>query len=194
MLKFHQHSVLIQHLKQGDEHAFGFLIEKYHRLLCTFAFSLSRDTGKSEDIVQNVFLKVWEQRTSLNAEYSLKSYLHKLTYNEFIDQTRKQKSMFSLEIKYADTLNQWFEQKDLEQINTIMNIVKAEIDNLPPQCKKVFILSKQDGLTNQEISDYLKITKKAVEAQITKAFKLLRDKMGGDSKIILFLLANQNQS
>lgn len=188
MLKFHQHSVLVEHLRQGDEKAFTYLIREYHQLLCTFAYSLSRDTDKSEDIVQNVFLKVWEQRSQLNAEYSLKSYLHKLTYNEFIDQNRKQKSMSSLEKRYAETLNNFFEEKDWEQINTIIAIVKVEINNLPPQCKNVFMLSKQDGLTNIEISEHLQISVKAVEGHITKAFSLLRKKMGEKINPILFLL------
>ncbi|TXN36780.1 RNA polymerase sigma-70 factor [Flagellimonas hymeniacidonis] len=188
MLKFHQHSVLVEHLKQGDEKAFAHLIQEYHQLLCTFAYNLSKDTGKSEDIVQNVFLKVWEQRSQLKAEYSLKSYLHKLTYNEFIDQTRKQKSMSSLEKKYVETLNNFLEQKDWDQINKVITVVKAEIETLPPKCKKVFTLSKQDGLTNIEISEHLKISVKAVESHMTKAFSILRKKMGDKIKTILFFV------
>lgn len=178
----------MEHLRQGDEKAFTYLIQEYHQLLCAFAYNLSRDTGKSEDIVQNVFLKIWEQRSKLNAEYSLKSYLHKLTYNEFIDQNRKQKSMSSLEKKYVETLNNFLEEKDWEQINTIIAIVKLEINNLPPKCKKVFMLSKEDGLTNIEISEHLQISVKAVESHITKAFSLLRKKMGEKINPILFLM------
>lgn len=90
--------------------------------------------------------------------------------------------------KYAETLNNFLEEKDWEQINTIIAIVKVEINNLPPQCKKVFILSKQDGLTNIEISEHLQISVKAVESHITKAFSLLRKKMGDKVNPILFLL------
>ncbi len=63
-----------------------------------------------------------------------------------------------------------------------MKLVKQEIENLPPKCKQIFLLSKQDGLTNTEIAEFLNVSIKSVEAHITKAFSILRKTVGGKSE------------
>ncbi|CAN0596932.1 unnamed protein product, partial [Laminaria digitata] len=70
----------------------------------------------------------------------------------------------------------------------IIERIGKEVQNLPPKCREVFILSRKDGLTNVEISDYLNISIKTVEAQITKAFSVLRNKLGDKYDTILFLV------
>jgi RNA polymerase sigma-70 factor (ECF subfamily) len=72
--------------------------------------------------------------------------------------------------------------------------VKLEIENLPPKCKQTFLLSKQEGLTNMEIAEYLNVSIKSVEAHITKAFSILRKKVGDKMNGILFLLFGINST
>ena len=67
-------------------------------------------------------------------------------------------------------------------------MVKKEIQNLPPKCKQVFLLSKEDGLTNIEISDYLHLSKRTVETQISKAYSIIRKKIGSKTNYILFMM------
>ncbi len=69
-----------------------------------------------------------------------------------------------------------------------MKLVKQEIENLPPKCKQIFLLSKQDGLTNIEIAEFLNVSIKSVEAHITKAFSILRKTVGEKVNSVLFLL------
>ena len=93
---------LINALKKGDSKAYTFLVNNYHHRLCVYAFTLSNDHDLSEDIVQNVFMSVWKNKHKLKDDFTIKSYLYKSVYNEFIDQYRKQKSVLALEKKHID--------------------------------------------------------------------------------------------
>jgi RNA polymerase sigma-70 factor (ECF subfamily) len=185
---YNDNATLIESLSQGDESAYTYLIDTYHHKLCVYANSLVKNVYSAEDIVQNVFIKVWEQRTRLKTDHALKSFLYKLVYNEFIDLYRKNQSLFSLEKSYYDALNTVIQDDDSESFQRVLNVVNKEIQNLPPKCKQVFILSKKEGLTNIEIAEHLDVSIKTVEAQITKAFSILRSSLDERVKSILFLL------
>ncbi|MCA1919303.1 MAG: RNA polymerase sigma-70 factor [Flavobacterium piscis] len=185
---YDNNATLIESLSKGDEGAYNYLIDTYHHQLCVYANSLVKNIYSAEDIVQNVFIKVWEQRTRLKPDHALKSFLYKLVYNEFIDLYRKNQSLFSLEKSYYDALNSVIQEDDSESFQRVLNVVNREIQNLPPKCKEVFILSKKEGLTNIEIAEHLDVSIKTVEAQITKAFSILRSSLEEKIKSVLFLL------
>ncbi|WKL49345.1 RNA polymerase sigma-70 factor [Flavobacterium pectinovorum] len=185
---YNDNNLLIEALRNGDEKAYAYLIDTYHHKLCVYANSLVKNIYSAEDIVQNVFIKVWEQRTRLKSDHALKSFLYKLVYNEFIDLYRKNQSLFSLEKSYYDALNSIVFEDDSESFQRVLNVVNKEIQNLPPKCKEVFILSKKEGLTNIEIAEHLDVSVKTVEAQITKAFSILRTSLEEKVKNVLFLL------
>ncbi|PIF29689.1 RNA polymerase sigma-70 factor (ECF subfamily) [Flavobacterium sp. 9] len=185
---YNDNDILIESLKNGDEKAYTYLIDTYHHKLCVYANSLVKNVYSAEDIVQNVFIKVWEQRTRLKTNHAIKSFLYKLVYNEFIDLYRKNQSLFSLEKSYYDALNSIVLEDDSESLQHVINVVNKEIQNLPPKCKEVFILSKKEGLTNIEIAEHLDVSIKTVEAQITKAFSILRSSLDEKIKNFLFLL------
>lgn len=186
--KFLHDTSLNQNLIKGDEKAYVYLLEQYHKPLSVYVFGLIKDKDRVEDIVQNVFVKTWEQRQRLNVNLPIKSFLYKLAYNEFIDQYRKHKAITALEKVYFEALEHIVEQKNREEIKVLFEKVKLEMENLPPKCQKVFMLSKQEGLTNVEISEYLNVSVKTVEAQITKAFSILRKKLVDKIKINLLLI------
>jgi len=179
---------LIDSLKKGDAKAYTYLINNYHHKLCVYAYTLTHNHDDSEDIVQNVFIRVWKKRDRLKSDFSLQSFLYKSVYNEFIDQYRKNKHVLPIEKKYIDALSTTIEKENEDHLNHLINLVKIEIEKLPPKCKQTFLLSKQEGLTNIEISEYLNVSIKSVEAHITKAFSILRQKTGEKLNNILFLL------
>ena len=185
---FNDQSLLIEGLKKGNEEAYVYLVENYHNRLCAYANSLMRDDLLAEDIVQNVFVQIWEKRNKLNHELSLDSYLYKSVHNKFIDEYRKGKAVMALEKKYMTALELAVEEKDEVQEQKILNVLFAAIQELPPKCKQIFIMSKKEGLTNIEISQCLNLSKKTVESQITKAFRILRNKMGEKYETILMLI------
>lgn len=184
--KFNEDKVLIEHLKKGDEQAYNYLTDKYHHLLCAFANSLVRNNFQSEDIVQNVLLNIWIKREYLKEDTNIKSFLLKSVKNEFINQYRKNKSTLALEKIHIKAHEFVMDDDENESTEQLVKILKLEIQNLPPKCKEIFILSKQEGLTNLEISIYLQINIKTVEAQITKAYNKLREKIDKNLHALFF--------
>ncbi|GEL09275.1 RNA polymerase sigma-70 factor, ECF subfamily [Flavobacterium glycines] len=179
---------LIQALKKGDPKAYTYLVNSYHHKLCVYAYSFTHDHNLSEDIVQNVFMRIWNKRENLKDEFSIINFLYRSVYNEFIDQYRSQKSFYPLEKKYIDALNTIVETEDEHSLERIIKLVKREIQNLPPKCKEIFLLSKEEGLTNIEIAEYKNVSIKSVEAHITKAFSILRNSLGEKADLYLFLM------
>ena len=165
---------LISSLKKGHESGYTFLVKLYHKKLCIYAISLTKNHDLAEDIVQNVFINIWKNRLKLKDDFLVKNYLYRSVYNEFIDQYRKHKSLLPLEKKHIDALTYLVEDNNGNPLDKLINSVKKEIENLPPKCKQTFLLSKKEGLTNVEIAEYLNVSIKSVEAHITKAFSILR--------------------
>lgn len=168
---------LIKKLKDNDASAWGEIVNLYSDQLFAYALSLCSDRELSSDIVQHVFITVFETRHNLNPDYSLKSYLYKSTYNKFIDDYRKKKSMSALHDQYYFMLNQFATNNSDEDLSEKLRSMNLMISKLPTKTKAIFTLSKQSGLSNIEISESLNISIKTVEGHITKAFKLLREEV-----------------
>lgn len=86
---FSDNSALVDALKNGNSQAYAYLMDAYHKKLCVYAYGLTKDHDKAEDIVQNVMVRIYKKHKLLKAERSLQSFLYKSVYNEFIDQYRK---------------------------------------------------------------------------------------------------------
>lgn len=184
----------LKKLKKGNQEAYSYLVDKYHHELCVYAGSLSRDIYLAEDIVQNVFLKLWEKRDKLNTKFSIKGFLYRSVYNEFIDQYRKKSNLAIVEEHYNNKLKAIASEETSDETANLIALVKKEIQNLPTKCKQMFLLSKQQGLTNVEIAQYLNITTKAVERQMSRAFSTIRKNLGKKMHTILFLLFGNRNS
>jgi RNA polymerase sigma-70 factor (ECF subfamily) len=166
----------IDKLKDGDDYSWNNLVRDYRNKLFAYAYSLSKDKELSLEIVQQVFVKVYIVRKRLNPKLSIKTYMYKSVFNEFINCLNKKKKIYSLHNDYN------FGQIHLYENDTTTDEIKVEkielvnklIDQLPKKTKKVFVMSKKRGFCNLEISEILKIHPKTVEGHITKAYKLLR--------------------
>src|SRR5665811_848739 len=153
---------LAQRLISGDSKAYDFLMDFYYQSLCGYAQSLCHDHAFAEDIVQNVFVTIWTNRKNINPKLSIKSYLYKSVYNEFIDQSRKNKPVIYLEKKYFEAIDLVVDIEP-EKLDALIKLMNAEIENLPSKCKEIFLMNKKEGLTHTEISEYLNISIKTVE-------------------------------
>lgn len=185
--KFLNNRKLVQYLKKGNEIAYSYLVELYYEKLCDYASNLARDSFRSEDIVQNVFIRMWQQREKLNFNISIKSYLYKSVYNEFVDQYRKDVAMTSLEKKYIKDINSNIKSSDNDKTERLIALVEKEIEQLPPKCKETFLLNKKEGLTYVEIAEFRNVSVGTVEKQMNKAFCLIRNKIKGKMLSFLFL-------
>ncbi len=186
-IPYKDEAVLIAALRKGEESAYSYLMDSYHHKLCLYAYSFCKDRNLAADMVQNVMLRLWKKRTSLKTNLSLRSFLYRSVYNEFLDQYRHRKFILNLEKEYMTAINTLIED-DEHNLDRLIQHVKKEIDNLQPRCKEIFLLSKYEGLTNTEIANYLNLSVKTVENQMTRAYAQLRDKVDKKLQSILFLL------
>lgn len=187
-MNYDDNDLLVDQLQKGNEKAYVYLVDTYNKRLFGYAVTLTNDHAQAEDILQNVFLKAWKQRKKIGIKSSLQNYLFKSVYNEFINQYKRKRSTMILEQKYFASLEKAVNMYDDQSFESIIARITLEIQNLPPKCQEVFILSKKEGLTNMEISEYLNVSMKTVEAQITKAFGILRKRLGEKYKSFLILI------
>jgi RNA polymerase sigma-70 factor (ECF subfamily) len=181
-------NILIENLKKGNEDSFVYLMNTYHDKLCVYARGLTKDHYTAQDIVQNVFLRVWEQRKKLNSSLNLNNFLYKSIYNEFIDHYRKIKLLTPLEEEHIKQLNTIVSEQKASEIDRLVELVKQEIENLPPKCKSVFTMGKLEGLTYVEIAEHQQVSIRTVEMHMSRAFEIIRKKIGDKTNTILFLL------
>lgn len=141
--------------------------------------SYVRSEKESENIVQDCFLAIWEKRESLIFDEHLKSYLYTTVKNKSLNYLTKKKIFVDetqghgLEVTgNMPSPVQKLTQKETEKI------VFHAIDSLPPKCKRIFLLSRQEEMSYKEIAELLEINIKTVENQIANALKIIREKMG----------------
>lgn len=120
----------------------------------------------------------------MNTNYSIKSFLYKSTYNEFINQYHKNRAISILEKVYAKALEATVKDENIELLERKISLLTKGIKILPRKCKETFLLSKKERLSNIEIAEHLNISIKTVEGQITKAYHLLRRNIGTQFKEI----------
>lgn len=179
---------IVAQLIKGDENAYAYLVDLYYDSLCIYANNLARDNFESEDIVQNVIVKLWQRRHKLSEDISIKNYLYKSVYNEFVDSYRKHAAVSALEKKYIEGLDTFYETEDQRDTLPLKTLLEKEIAQLPNKCRETFLLSKRDGLTYTEIAEYKNISVNTVENHMVKAFSILREKLKNKAKLFLYFL------
>lgn len=169
---------------------FGELFHTYYEKLHRYAYTLLKDNDEANDAVQAVFTRLWEKRDEIVFEDAIKGYLYRATHNYCLNNIRQ-----------ADTRGRYIQHqsrdKQAEQTRDATDkVVAAElqarihnaIDSLPAQCKLIFRKSREEGLKYAEIAEELSLSVKTVEAQMSKALRILREKLAGYIEIILILL------
>ena len=164
---------LIIGLKKGDMRAYERAFHSYYPKLVHFADYIVRDFALAKDLVQNVFMKVWRFRERLDSNLSLNNYLYVLTKREILNYLRSKKTFESL-----DTLTELPGNNRATDANVDISIIREQVDKLPVQRRKVFMMSRFYGLSNKEIAQQLSLAEKTVERHITLADKQLRDDIG----------------
>lgn len=165
---------LLHKLKMGDENAYHTVFKTYFPVLVAFANKYVNDLDLAKEIVQVVFVKLFEKRHSLEIRTSIKSYLYKMVYNDCLNMIKSQEIASKHFTQYARQMDLQSDYQDvMEQTERELRIFNA-IDQLPPQCKLIIQQSRFEGKKNQVIADELNISIRTVETQISKALRLLR--------------------
>ncbi|MEL6591066.1 MAG: RNA polymerase sigma-70 factor [Bacteroidota bacterium] len=164
----------LKRIGQGDRGALEELFRQYYTPLVRFAYSKVQDSELAEDIVQEVFVKLWNIRNNLQINTSLKSYLYTATKNLSLNEIAKVKRHAELNEVYVQKQEQAAEPMPEEERILWDERIRDAIAKLPPRCQEVFRLSRFEGMTYQEIADHLQISPKTVENQMGKGLSLLR--------------------
>ncbi|MBJ6367456.1 RNA polymerase sigma factor [Snuella sedimenti] len=166
--------ILLELIKKGDQNAFGKIFNIYYNVILVFIYKLTKNRMQAEDIVQETFAKLWAFKERIDINRPIKSYLYKTSYNLYIDIYRKSlraKEMLK-ELYYQKIISLTEEDDAIKEKK--MALIEYTINELPPKCKAIFMMSKFDGLTYNEISSELNISVKTVENQIGIALTKLR--------------------
>lgn len=168
--------VLIKKLKQGDKDAFSTIFSAYYNNLVLFAINFTHEICSAEEIVQDIFIKIWEERDLININVSLKSYLIKAVQNECIDWFRHLKitEKYNAEI----TRKNYFFEYDTDNYilrSELESQIDSSIEKLPVDIKIAFCMSRYDGLKYIEIAKKLNVSVRTIEVRISKALKLLHN-------------------
>ena len=165
---------LLQQIKESDKKAFELLFRLYYQPLKKFAAKLLNNTEQAEDLVQEVFVQFWESRNSIK-QTALKSYFYTIVKNKALNQLRHLKVQQKHIAEILHTSDEFIETE--ENNEEVKLKLLMSIEKLPTQCKKVFIMSRMDGLKQKEIAEELNISVKTVKNQIGKALKVLREEL-----------------
>ena len=167
-------TALLESLRLGHEAAFDALFRLYYQPLCRYAQRmLDGDPDEAEEIVQTVFVKIWEQRERLEIQWTLKAYLYKMVHNRCLNWIRDHRSR-QAPLEIQEDAGAASGAADQLQGEDLQRAVAAALDKLPPQCRKIFELSRFEELKYREIADQLELSVKTVEVQMGKALRLMR--------------------
>ncbi|HBG59016.1 RNA polymerase sigma-70 factor [Proteiniphilum sp. UBA1028] len=162
-------------LKKRDKGAFSAIYSKYHRYLYALAYKYLKDSAMAEDVVQHVFVKLWETTGDIHIEINLKNYLYTMTKNFILNLIRSQKGAVSLnyvntqaELSSQDDIARKLEEKEVHQF------LYKGIEMLPPQKKEVCMRKLKTTDSNQQIAEKMGISVHTVKSHYQESLKILR--------------------
>jgi len=181
--------VLCERLMGGDVDAYKQIYDKYHSQLYYYALRFLKMPELAEDVVHDVFLKLWEIREQLKPEFGIAGYLYKITRNQVFKLIKKIAAETELRAKVISIIEeQAIESEAGLQWNEYAGLLGGAIEQLPPQCKKVFNLCRQEGKTYDEAAQILGISKHTVKEHMMAAMKSIKKYFRQNADIVFSLL------
>ncbi len=176
---------LMELLKQGDEAAFTELFNRYDRLLFMYAYKKLQDIEEAKDVVQDVFVGLWNSRKGFTLQTSLTGYLYTSVRNKALNVFRDK----DINARYLNSLQQLMDESDIRTDHLIREkdisaLIDKEIAALPPKMREVFELRRKAFLSNKEIAEKLSLSDQTVATHMKRALKILRGRLG----IVIYLL------
>jgi RNA polymerase sigma-70 factor (family 1) len=167
-----------------DQHAYKELFTSLYSYLCTFARTIVKSKEPAEEVVSDVFIKIWEMRKDLEKIENLKVYLYVSTRNHSLNYLEKQKRIVtnSTGELHTEFVSLYFDPEQLLITADMLALIHKAIDQLPPKCKMIFKLVKEDGLKYREVAEILSISIKTVENQLAIALHKIGNAVSFDIK------------
>jgi len=183
-------------LKKKDIAAFRKLFFKFHGNLVLFANKFTGDMQVSQDLVQDAFMKLWEQYQADATINSPKAYLFQAVRNNCLNHYRHLKTRYSVKEELATKISSLERSAYLNDDSPLQSLLELEmkekietlIETMPEKCQKVYKMSRHDFLKNKQIAEKLGVSVKMVEKHISKALMILRSGLSDYMGIILIIL------
>jgi RNA polymerase sigma-70 factor (ECF subfamily) len=166
---------------------FEAIFKAYYEGLCRYASMWLKDTDESEEIVQLVFVQLWEKREKIQISSSLKSYLYKSVYHSALNSLKHQK----IKEEYVHMKQSEIQESELQSKQSLKELetrIEKALNTLPEQCKLIFSMSRFEELKYREIADILNISIKTVENQMGKALRLMRHNLSDFLTLLLLVI------
>lgn len=166
---------LTNRIRKGDRDAFSNLFLKLYEPLTKFAWRYLRSKHIAEEVVQDVFMDIWEGRDRLDPQKNVRSYLYQSVKNKALNQLKHKKiaEEHNMKIEWLNSSPE-FQEHQLDEGSKFVKAARKSIEELPEGARQIYKLSRKDGLTYKEIAEVLEISPKTVESQMSRALKILR--------------------
>ncbi|MFZ2286263.1 MAG: RNA polymerase sigma-70 factor [Bacteroidales bacterium] len=180
---------LAERLRKGDLEAFDLIYDIYAGKLHAFGMKYLRSSAEAEELVQSVFLKVWENHRRIDVALSFRSYLFTIAYNDICKLFRRQSYLqkYVLETLYENRQSSSAAEEGAEY-QSVLGEVQRLLGTLPESQRKAFIMSKIEGKSSREVATQLGLTPGTVDNYISGALKMLRGKLSRENlPVVLFI-------
>lgn len=172
----------------GNLKTFEMIFNQYYRPLVQYGNTFMKDLDEAEDVVQQVFVSVWEKRERTEIHTSLRALLYKAVHNACLNRIKQQKvrrdfAHSEVMSHHSEAVSDPLQEKELQQH------IEDAVSMLPEQCAKIFRMSRFEQLKYQEIADQLGLSVKTIENQMGKALKLMRESLKDYLPVFIFFLA-----
>lgn len=178
---------LFERIKLRDKAAFDILFRKYYATLCRFSYAMCLSEEDAEECIQDLFVRLWEKSSVVNIEVSLKAYLYTSARNYTLNAIKKRQAERNCLNEYSENREPQEQDEKISEVE-IGQLIQMGVNTLPEKCREIFILCKQEGLTYEEIAEYLNISKKTIDNQMGIALRKLRDYLQPRVKRLLIIL------
>ncbi len=179
--------LLVNKLKNGDHGAFMQLYEEYRLPLYRFAFSSLNSKEESQDLVQIVFLRIWERRNLINLDLNFKSYLYTIAKNQVYTNLRA-RLYRKIDAKYdKDLISSKEVEFDKIAYNDLSTQFAVLVNELPERRRQIFLMSRMQNKTYRQIAKELNISENTVDTQIRKSLNYFRKKLKNIDLFLVFL-------
>lgn len=168
----------VRSIRNDDKKALDVIFNEYHRKLFGFAISYLKDADEAYDLVQEVFISLWENRGKIDDAQYFDAFLFTIARNKIISIFRKKASDSKYrDYLYANTLTYDYEVEKAIEFNELNESYREIVNQLPPKRKEIFLMSRDKGLSHKEISEIKCISEKTVEDHITKALAFIKENL-----------------
>ena len=185
---------VIEQLREGSKDAFRLLFDEVGPKIYAFALSYLKNESDAEELLQEVFLKLWEVRFNLDGSKNIRSFLFRICINLIYDFIRR-KNIEQVYLDYSGRNSPSSGDNTWHEViyNDMLSNLQQLIAKMPEQRQRIFRLSKEDGLSNEEIADQLNLSRRTVENQLYRAVSFLKEKINtGSIPALLFFYLHCN--